>query len=125
MRLKSLYIPVIILMLLFSGCIKKEKKKTDWRMDYQHISKNPFSLDLTYRTLPLMFPHATITALSPSSRLNNLGYTLRKNKEASLVLLIGQNLNFNEGEIDSLVSFVADGNQILLSASQFDARLNG
>lgn len=123
MRFKSLCFPVIAIMLLLAGCIKNDKKKTDWRMDYQHISKNPFSLDLAYRTLPLMFPHAKMEALSPSLRLNNLGYTLRKNKDASLIFLIGQSLNFNEDEVDSLVSFVAAGNQVLLAAEQFDEAL--
>lgn len=121
MRLKALCLPFIALILLFSGCVKKDmKKKTDWRMDYENISKKPFSLDLTYRALPLMFPHAEIEGLSPALRLNNLGYTLRKNKQASFLFLIGQNLNFNEDEIDSLVSFVAEGNQVLLCSGEFD-----
>ncbi|KAA5535070.1 DUF4350 domain-containing protein [Taibaiella lutea] len=96
------------------------KKKTDWTMDYQNITKNPFSLDLTYRAIPLMFPHAKIETLSPSLRLNNLGYSLRKNSQHSLIFLVGDHLNFNDDEIDSLVSFVEQGNQVLLSSNHFD-----
>jgi hypothetical protein len=111
-------------MFLFSGCIKKDiKKKTDWTMDYENVTKNPFSLDLTYRSIPLMFPHAKIETLSVSLRLNNLGYTLRKNRQSSLIFLVGDHLNFNDDEIDSLVSFVEQGHQVLLSSNHFDEAL--
>jgi len=124
MRFKSLCLPFFLLMLLLAGCgQKKMKKETDWRMDYENISKNPFSLDLTYRCIPLMFPHAKMERLNPSLRLNNLGYTLRKNRLGSLIFLVGAHLNFNEDEIDSLVSFVEQGNQVLLSSNYFDETL--
>lgn len=89
-------------------------------MDYENVSKNPFSVYLTYRSIPLMFPHAKVETLSSSLRLNNMGYTLRKNPQSSLIFLVGDHLNFNDDEIDSLVSFVEQGNQVLLSSNQFD-----
>lgn len=110
--------------LLLAGCIKKNvKKPTDWNMDYKELSKKPYSLYLTYHSLPLLFPNATIELRNPSERLNNLGYTLRKNKDASVIFMIGQSISFNEAEVDSLVSFVEEGNQVLLSAYNFDESL--
>jgi hypothetical protein len=38
--------------------------------------------------------------------------------------LLGQSLRFNDGEIDSLLAFVEDGHQVLISSSFFDEALD-
>jgi hypothetical protein len=116
--------PLLLLLLVITGCIDRNAKKpTNWRIDYEKISKDPYSLYLMQQSLPLLFPNAKVEQLKPSYRLNNLGYSLRKNKDHSLLIMIGQSLYFNEGEIDSLVSLVQEGQQILLIASNFDETL--
>ena len=122
--LKLLFLPFILLLSITLGCEKKTAKKpTNWGVDYEKLSKDPYSLQLTYTGLGMLFPKAKIEQLKPNERLNNLGFTLRKNKEQSLLVVIVRNLYFNEGEIDSLVSLEQAGNQILLVSSNFDENL--
>lgn len=86
-------------------------------------NKNPYGLYLTYNSLPQLFPGAKREALKSDYRLTNLGYRLRKEQQPSLLVMIGDNLNFYEGEIDSLLSYVAAGHQVLMAAGAFDPRL--
>jgi hypothetical protein len=128
MRLKyfSSCIITILSALLLAGCgdgTKVRKKKTDWSNHYDELNKNPFSFYLTYNSLPLLFPKAKTEEVSNRRRLNNLGYTLRQNKGKSLIILLGQQVNFNEGEVDSLFSFVEEGHQVMVSCAYFDDAL--
>lgn len=120
---RLLLLPLVLLLCILQGCIRKSvKKPTNWGVDYEKLSKDPYSLQLTYTGLGMLFPKATIERLKSSERLNNLGYTFRKNKEQSLLVVITRNLYFNDGEIDSLMSLVKEGNQILLVSANFDEK---
>lgn len=128
MRLKYCSPCIIILLatLFMAGCgdgTKARKKKTDWTNHYEEFTTHPFSFYLTYNSLPLLFPKAKTEEISKRQRLNNLGYTLRKNTGKSLIILLGQQVNFNEGEIDSLFSFVEEGHQVMISSAYFDEAL--
>ena len=121
---KFTLLPFILLLAITSGCIRKNTKKpTNWIVDYEKLSKDPYSLQLTYKGLGMLFPNAAIERLKSDERLNNIGYTLRKSKEQSLLVVIVRNLYFNDGEVDSLISLVQEGQQVLLVASNFDEKL--
>lgn len=125
MRLKYFLPFIAVLATLFPGCSckGKTKKTTNWTKNYEKLNKNPFSLYLAYESLPLLFPQAKEEKLDVSYRLNNLGYTLRKNTGKSLIMMIGQDVYFNDGEIDSLFSFVEEGHQVIISSTSFDEAL--
>ncbi len=113
------------ILLLLSGCGLRpgQPKKTNWNLDFSKESKEPYGLYLTYNSLPLLFPGHTIEVLKPGYRLTNLGYRLKKHPGKSLLIMIGSNLNFNEGEIDSLFSFIENGHDVLLAAHSWDKQL--
>jgi hypothetical protein len=125
MRLKYFLPFIAVLTTLCYGCSfkGKTKKPTDWRKDYTILNKNPFSLYLAYESLPILFPGAKREKLDVSYRINNLGYTLRKNSGKSLIMMIGEDVHFNDGEIDSLFSFVEEGHQVVISSESFDQAL--
>lgn len=125
MRLKYFLPFVAVLTTLFWGCGQngKTKKPTNWGRNYEKFNKNPYSLYLTWESLPLLFPGAKMEKLDAAYRLNNLGYAMRKNKGKSLLMMIGQQVHFNDGEVDSLFSFVEAGHQVLISAAAFDPAL--
>ncbi|WP_157977211.1 DUF4350 domain-containing protein [Taibaiella helva] len=110
------------LLLLLSGCSRKDQP-TYWYADFDKVSKNPYSLYLTYNSLPILFPGAGTEKLKSSSRLTNLGYQLRKNKGKSMLMMVGLRLQFAEDEVDSLLAFVEAGHQVVLSAARFDDAL--
>lgn len=124
--MRSLYSYFIILLtvLLLAGCGEKARhKKTDWTIDLGLSAKKPYSLYLTYESVPLLFPGAKVEKLKGDYRLTNLGYKFRKNKGKSMLVMIGLDTRFAEGELDSLLAFVEDGNQIMLSGNHFDEDL--
>lgn len=117
------HIFLLLLLTLLCSCDDVFKKKTNWNIDFEKLNKDPYSLYLTYNSLPALFPNAEIEHLKSTSRLNNLGYELRKNKGNSLIIMIGQYVRFNDGEIDSLLSLVEQGHQVLMAVSYFDKDL--
>lgn len=108
---------------LHSGCMKRARPKTDWRVNMSRDNKNPYGLYLAYKSLAQLFPGVKREALKTDYRLTNLGYRMRKDQQPSLLVMIGDNLNFYEGEIDSILAYVTSGHQVLLSAGAFDPRL--
>jgi hypothetical protein len=125
MRLKYFLPFIAVLATLIPGCNckGKTKKPTNWTKNYETLNKNPFSLYLTYESLSMLFPGAKKEKLDVSYRINNLGYTLRKNSGKSLIMMIGEDVHFNDGEVDSLFSFVEEGHQVMISSASFDELL--
>lgn len=109
-------------LLLLAGCTKAPRK-TNWHPAFGETGKDPYSLYLTYNTLPLLFPQAKLEKVKSSYRLTNLGYQFRKNKGKSLLMLVGINAHFAADEVDSLLAYVEAGHQVLLSAANFDEAL--
>ncbi|MFT4062581.1 MAG: hypothetical protein QM642_09530 [Edaphocola sp.] len=110
--------------LVFSACNKNiPKKKTDWKPEYAQLKKTPNSLFLFYNSLGMLFPDAAVEHLHRSYRMRNLGFRLRANAGTSLVMLVGNNASFEDGEADSLLTYVANGETIFISANKFDEKL--
>jgi hypothetical protein len=124
MRASFPYITVLLSWLLLAGCGEKSRlKKTDWTTDLGLSAKKPYSLYLAYKSIPLLFPEAKVEKLKGDYRLTNLGYTFRKNKGKSMLVMIGLDTRFAAGELDSLLAFVEDGHQIMLSGNHLDEDL--
>lgn len=119
-RTLHVYLSLLLAALLLAGCGEKARKKTDWTIDLSQTGKKPYNLYLTYESLPLLFPGIQTEKLKNDYRLSNFGYKLRKNKGKSMLVMIGLETRFAADEIDSLLSFVAEGHQIFLSANRFD-----
>lgn len=123
---RLLLLPLVVLLPLFTGCGKgkdAENKPVDWNKDYQKLNSDPYSLQLTFSSLSMFYPKAEITQMNPSERLVNIGHKTRKDKQHALVVIICREFHFNEGEIDSLISLMQEGNQILMVANSFDENL--
>lgn len=121
MRVLYLFTALLCLLCVMAGCTGAgKKKKTNWFTDFARLNKDPYSPYLTYENLPRLFPGARTEKLKGDYRLTNLGYRLRKNSAPSLLMMMGLNTRFAEGEADSLFSFVQEGNHVLLTAQIFD-----
>ena len=118
-----LFILLPLLLTTVAGCDFGKKKKTNWTLNLQKSSKGPYGLYLAFNSLNYLFPQAAVEEFKASSRLTNLGYKLRKNKGKSMLVMVGMNLKFSDGELDSLISFVEDGHQVMLAANEFDQSL--
>lgn len=118
---KSIIIVLSICALwLHSGCSSSARKKTNWTINLSRDNKNPYGLYLAYHSLPYLFPGAEQEALKYTYRFTNLGYKLRKEDKPALLVMIGSELQFHEGEIDSILAYVAAGHQALIAANAFD-----
>lgn len=117
------YFLLCAVLLLVSCGEKPLKKKTNWKDDFAELSKNPYSLYLAYKSLPLLFPGATVEKQSASARIKTLGYRLRNRPGTSLIMLVGNSITFNDDEIDSLLSYAEAGHQVMVAVSRIDAEL--
>lgn len=113
----------LLLLLILQGCGSGmgKKKKTNWRPEYESLQKRPFSFYLAYQSLSLLFPNAKVEKLKTSKRINNLEHSIKKQKGGrSLIVLLGSNIEFNEGEADALFALVEQGNDVIIAVDELD-----
>lgn len=122
-RYASLICVALVVLLASCGSGQAPKRKTNWNNNFEQLSKDPFSLYLAYQSFPFLFPAAKTEHLKSSFRMKTLGYQLRKQGGTSLIMMIGNNVQFEEGETDSLFAFAEQGHQILISAASIDPHL--
>jgi hypothetical protein len=106
---------VMALLLLFCSCSSCKYKKTKqlnrritlWRKD-----KIPYGTQLAYDGLSWLFPNATISVNK------NSPLSIRTGERKKALIVIVPRLDPRPSEINALMNFVSEGNQVFISARQ-------
>jgi hypothetical protein len=107
--------------LLLCGC-KAPKKK--WPVKLRRDGKEAYDTYLAYRSLPYYFAEATVSNLPPDFDFTTLNSSQDYNQQGhSLLILTGKSLQFNEAELQELVSFTGQGNEVLILCSNLDQKI--
>ncbi|PWT76965.1 MAG: hypothetical protein C5B59_05205 [Bacteroidetes bacterium] len=112
---------VLLMAIAATGCFKKHKKinpiVTLWRND-----KDPYGSYYAYKNIGYAFPNAEIKLndKSPSSYgFTRLRFSENNMKGRAAYIIISPHIFPDRSEINSLMEFVAEGNQVFMSSFNF------
>lgn len=113
---------ILTVLLLASGC--DLKKKTNWNVTLRKEDKIPYGSYLAYQSLPYYFPSARIEGVSKDFRYESIdGNMVYHSDSVSLLVLNGLSFYATEDEMDNLLHFAREGNELFLICSTLDAKL--
>ncbi len=98
-------------MLVFYGL--RDRKKFNDKITLQKKDKIPYGTEVAYRTLPILFPGASV---SPSKSMPGLWDSLSMNDSHQAFICITPNFDPDEYEMEKLLDFVKAGNDVFVSA---------
>ncbi|PZF71954.1 hypothetical protein DN068_15710 [Taibaiella soli] len=105
-----------------SGC--NFKKKTSWNVTLRKEDKIPYGSYIAYNSLPYYFPSARIEAVSNAFRYENIdGKMVYHDDSAAMVVLNGLSFYATDNEVDNLIHFAREGNELFLICSTLDSKL--
>ena len=88
MTRRSIYVPLLLLVLALQACTFK--KQLNWRVTLDPDDKKPYGAYLAYQSLRHYFPGITTEAISSGFRYSNIDPDMMYNEEgASLLILSG------------------------------------
>lgn len=112
------------LLLCISGCTLPWNKKTNWNIDLNRKSKNPYGSYLAFESLRLFFPNAKINPLSSGFRYSSINESMIQGPEGkSLFLAVGLDFYLTQTELNHLIKFAENGNELFIFARAIDAKL--
>jgi len=114
---------LLLCCLSFVACNFSKKDKTDWAVNFSEENKNPYGLFLAYRSAGHLFPEARKEKLDVSYSFTRLSSRLKNDSGRSLIVVIGQRLNLDTSEADSILSLVSQGNQVFIAVTSIDESL--
>ena len=117
---KYLYVPLIISVILFIITEFIRPKPVDWRATFLRKDKIPYGCYILYSQLKDIFPGQTIEINKKSYYRFLKEKTIEK--ETSL-LIIDQQFNPEKLDLDALLDFVSEGNNLFISAQEFGKNL--
>jgi len=104
---------------LLPGCIDKSKRLPSLRETFSKTDKNPFGTNIAYRQLEAMYYNNTI-----HDKKESFSKTWRKiTDRSSLYVCIAPALFVNEDEVDAMMDYVGEGNDLFISAGHIDELL--
>jgi hypothetical protein len=123
MRNGKFYIWSAIVFLIFlSGC-KPFKSKTNWRVSLDKKDKKPYGSYLNHKSLQLFFPGSRIVDLSSRFRYSNIDQGMVSENGKSLLLSVGLDFYITEYELERLVTFASEGNEIMIFCRILDSKI--
>jgi len=119
-----LYIFGIFLALGLSSC-KPSRQRTNWTVTLSRADKNPYGGYIAHEAMRHFFPKAKLTDLSSKFRYSSLDYEMgNTDKNVSLLVAVGLDFYISDGELEKLLAFAEEGNEIVLFARSIDSRLS-
>lgn len=114
---------VLPLLLMASSC--HFKKKTSWNVTLRSEDKIPYGSYIAYHSLSYYFPAARIEALSKGFRYESIegNMVYHNNDSAAILVLNGLSFYATDNEVDNLLHFVRQGNELFLICNTLDAKL--
>ena len=100
------------------------KKQTNWRITLDHEDKKPYGAYLAYQSLKYYFPGVKTEIMSRGFRYNNIDYKMKYDvMGASLLVLAGLDFYIADKELNELLEFAREGNEVVLFSSTMDFKL--
>lgn len=117
------YLAYLLPALLLTACENPfaQKEKTNWQVSLKKGDKKPYGSYLAYQSLQYYFPQAKVEALSDGFRYTSMDAEMHYNeKGSSLLVLLGLDFYVSSSELEELISFVKNGNEVMLFCSRLD-----
>lgn len=121
-----IWLPVLTLLLLGSCGKKKpdEKPEVNWNVTLGREDKIPYGSYVAYNSLKYYFADAAVTGLSRDFRFGYMDNSMTYNDQgANLLILVGNNFYVSDKEWSTLKEFAANGNELLIFASNLDEKI--
>ncbi len=116
----TIIVVIVALMLLLGGVLFfYMNNEVDWSQNYRYDSKEPYGTHIVKTLLEKNSANSEFTFIKDSTYRD-----LKENKNGGdNYVFIGEALQTSMRDIDSIVNFVADGNNAYIIANRIDARL--
>jgi hypothetical protein len=117
-----IYLFYTLLLLSIGGCQNPfNKEQVKWEVSLQKEDKAPYGSYIAYQSLRDYFPDAKIEPLSSGFRFTSMdGYMHFDENGKSLLVLLGLDFNISTEELDELINFADNGNEVMLFCSNMD-----
>ncbi len=120
MSKRIIYIVVLCLsVLLIQSCNNFDFTK--WFVTLDKDSKKPYGGYLAYQSLQSFFPEAKVSGLSNSFRFTSIDRSMMSTSGTrNLIVLTGLRFNVSDKEWAQMMSFVKEGNELVIFSSSLD-----
>ena len=108
---------IFIFCLSNMGCTGKNQKILNRRVSLWHLDKIPYGTKYAYDNLPFIFPNADIRT---SSRFPVLFQTENTGDTTRALIILSLKFTPETDEMNSIIRFAASGNQVFISALEFE-----
>lgn len=118
MQYKHTYLLVLFTLLLFASCIKNNKLPS-LRETYSKNDSKPFGANIAYRQIEAMFAENVI-------RVKNHPFNkswMDISDTGSLYICVASKLFVTEEEVDGMMDYIKNGNDLVISAGLIDLNL--
>lgn len=102
---------------LLGSCNSSGRKEINRRVSLRRNDDNPYGTRIAYEGLPWLFPDADISVASTGPQV------LTGGSEKRAVISISSFVDANPAEVNAIMNFVGEGNQLFLSAFQMSDTL--
>lgn len=113
---------LMMLVCLASSHILANKKTTSWKKTYSRNDKIPYGTYVTYQALQHMFDKVEIKD-SKKIFKHNESYLDEPKVTNQLKFIIAQTFEWNDVELDKLLTYIEQGNYVFLSAENISENL--
>ena len=112
---------LLMSMSLFFSCKKNEDRKHSWLHSYNSKSKEPYGTKIAFDHLKYLFPEATI--VNKLNTVSTFSTIFSKKSTPRLEAYIGQVFLTSEEDIETIESFLEEGNVLFISTNVIDSNL--
>lgn len=114
---------ISFLLLSQSSCKTWFKEQTNWSVSLDKKDNKPYGGLLAFETTKILFKECKTTRLSPAFRYNMLDESMMKSKKPNLLIALGLDFYVNEDELNQLIEFVKNGNDLVIVSRTIDHKL--
>lgn len=122
--IKALRYCLLFSLFFFGACTQLPKPTVDWNVNLNREGKQPYDTYIAYHSADYYFPDAHIQSIYSDYDFKNID----NNNDAtqaghSLLVLVGNSVQFSKSEWWSILQFMRKGNEVLLLSSEYDEQI--
>lgn len=120
-----LILSIFLFFLFFTsfGCKSWFKEKTNWSVSLDKNDNKPYGGLLAFETTKILFRECKTMRLSPAFRYNVIDESMMKSRRPNLLIAVGLDFYVNEEELNKLIEFVKNGNDLVIVSRTIDHKL--